>query len=103
MITWQNHFPIRSWLRESRQCCADITSIRGGGNRKEDDAQIQIRDLLLNKDSREVRLEGGEILLTDLEHRILLLLAENRGRFLRYRISMKSVWEEPYITFPITR
>lgn len=28
MITWQNHFPIRSWLRESRQCCADITSIR---------------------------------------------------------------------------
>ena len=69
---------------------------QGGGNRKEDDAQIQIRDLLLNKDSREVRLEGGEILLTDLEYRILLLLAENRGKIFTIQNIYESVWEEPY-------
>ena len=96
MITWQNHFPIRSWLRESRQCCADITSIREAETGKKMTHRYKSRICFLNKDSREVRLEGGEILLTDLEYRILLLLAENRGRFLRYRISMRSVWEEPY-------
>ena len=69
---------------------------QGGGNRKEDDAQIQIRDLLLNKDSREVRLEGGEILLTDLEYRILLLLAENRGKIFTIQNIYESVWGEAY-------
>ena len=58
--------------------------------------RIQIRDLLLNKDSREVRLEGGEILLTDLEYRILLLLAENRGKIFTIQNIYESVWEEPY-------
>ena len=69
---------------------------QGGGNRKEDDAQIQIRDLLLNKDSREVRLEGGEILLTDLEYRILLLLASNRGKLFTIENIYESVWGEAY-------
>ena len=69
---------------------------QGGGNRKEDDAQIQIRDLLLNKDSREVRLEGGEILLTDLEYRILLLLSSNRGKLFTIENIYESVWGEAY-------
>ena len=43
-----------------------------------------------------VRLEGGEILLTDLEYRILLLLAENRGKIFTIQNIYESVWEEPY-------
>ena len=74
---------------------------QGGGNRKEDDAQIQIRDLLLNKDSREVRLE--KFFLRIWNTGFSFFSRRTGGRFLRYRISMRAFGKNHIITFPITR
>lgn len=69
---------------------------QGGSGNGERTAEIRIKDLSVDRDSREVRLEGEEILLTDLEYRILLLMAENRGKIFTIQNIYESVWEEPY-------
>nr|WP_294151991.1 response regulator transcription factor [uncultured Clostridium sp.] len=69
---------------------------QGGSGNGERTAVIRIKDLSVDRDSREVRLEGEEILLTDLEYRILLLMAENRGKIFTIQNIYESVWEEPY-------
>lgn len=69
---------------------------QGGLSGGEKPAVLRIRDLSVDRDSREVRLEGEEVLLTDLEYRILLLMAENRGKIFTIQNIYESVWEEPY-------
>lgn len=69
---------------------------QGGSGCGEKTAVIQIKDLSVDRDSREVRLEGEEIILTDLEYRILLLMVENRGKIFTIQNIYESVWEEPY-------
>lgn len=57
--------------------------------------EIIIDDLIINKDSHIVTLDGTEIKLTPIEYDILLLLAENRGRVFSSEAIYESVWHEP--------
>lgn len=66
---------------------------------KEEERQegvLTIRELTVDRSRNEVTRAGKEILLTDLEYRILLLLAENRGRIFTIEHIYESVWEEPF-------
>ena len=57
---------------------------------------IVIQDLVIQKTFNEVMKNGGEIFLTDLEYRILLLLASNRGKLFTIENIYESVWGEAY-------
>lgn len=66
---------------------------------KEGEAQegiLTVRDLTVDRARNEVTRAGEEILLTDLEYRILLLLAANRGKIFTIENIYESVWEEPF-------
>ena len=66
---------------------------------KEEDGQeggIVVRDLTVDRSRNEVTRAGEEIQLTDLEYRILLLLASNRGKIFTIENIYESVWEEPF-------
>ena len=57
---------------------------------------IRIRGLEIRSDFNEVKKEGQELLLTDLEYRILLLLAKNRSKIFTIENIYESVWGEPF-------
>ncbi|WP_343208818.1 response regulator transcription factor [Anaerolentibacter hominis] len=57
---------------------------------------IAVEDLEIDEDSRCVKKNGREILLTDLEYHILLLLASNRKKIFTAQNIYESVWKEPY-------
>lgn len=57
---------------------------------------LQIQDLSIDTAFNEVKKNGGEIFLTDLEYRILLLMAKNRTKIFTIQNIYESVWEEPY-------
>lgn len=57
---------------------------------------LQIQDLSIDTTFNEVKKNGGEISLTDLEYRILLLMAKNRTKIFTIQNIYESVWEEPY-------
>lgn len=57
---------------------------------------IQIRDLTIHIDSHEVTVDGKEIVLTDIEYQILLLMAQNQRKIFSAQNLYESVWEEPY-------
>lgn len=63
---------------------------------EKEDEVIAVKDLLIKKAWNEVTREGKEILLTDLEYRILLLLASSRGRIFTIESIYESVWQEPF-------
>lgn len=65
------------------------------GNYKPNQNEINIRDLIINKETRQVLVEGQEIKLTPLEFKILLLLAESPGRVFPSGEIYERVWEEP--------
>lgn len=60
------------------------------------DGAISLPGLSIDCAFNEVKKNGGEILLTDLEYRILLLLAKNRGKIFTIQNIYESVWQEPY-------
>lgn len=57
---------------------------------------LSVRELAVDKSRNEVFMEGREILLTDLEYRILLLLTANRGKIFTIEHIYESVWQEPF-------
>ena len=64
---------------------------------KEDgEESITVKDLVIQKSFNEVMKNSREILLTDLEYRILLLLASNRGKLFTIENIYESVWGEAY-------
>lgn len=66
---------------------------------KENDGEagvLSVRELTVDQSRNEVRRAGEEILLTDLEYRILLLLMKNRGKIFTIGNIYESVWEEPF-------
>lgn len=65
------------------------------GNYKVDQNEINIRDLVINKETRQVTVEGQEVKLTPIEFKILLLLAETPGRVFPSGEIYERVWEEP--------
>lgn len=58
--------------------------------------EIVTGDLVINPLANEVWKAGEEIQLTDLEYKILLLLAKNRGRLFTVQNIYETVWDEPY-------
>ncbi len=66
------------------------------GKEEPDGGVIGIRGLEIRSDFNEVKKDGREILLTDLEYRILLLLAENRSKIFTIENIYESVWGEPF-------
>ena len=53
---------------------------------------LTIRDLSIDRRTGQVTRDGEEIHLTDLEYRILLLLASNRGKIFTIENLYESVW-----------
>lgn len=61
-----------------------------------EDSIISLPGLTIDPKFNEVKKDGRETLLTDLEYRILLLLAKNRGKIFTIQNIYESVWQEPY-------
>lgn len=57
---------------------------------------IAINGLKINKSSNEVHLYDEEIILTEIEYKLLLLMASNRGKIFSAQNLYESVWNEPY-------
>ncbi|WP_055669089.1 response regulator transcription factor [Desnuesiella massiliensis] len=64
--------------------------------KKEDEDEIVIDGLTINRASREVFVEGNFVRLTPLEFSILETLAINRGRVMSTEQIYDSVWKEPF-------
>lgn len=61
------------------------------------DDLIQIRGLIIDKNTNRVELDGKELALTPTEYRILCLLAENKGKVLSNKEIFTSIWQEEYL------
>lgn len=57
---------------------------------------IALPGLVLRSDRNEVRRDGEPVALTDLEYRILLLLARNRRQTFSAQQIYERIWQEPY-------
>lgn len=67
-----------------------------GKESEESKEKIVIRDLVIDRQTCEVRLAGAEVQLTDIEYRMLLLMAENRHKVFSAQNLYESIWNEPY-------
>ncbi len=67
-----------------------------GKESEETKEKIVIRDLVIDRQTCEVRLAGTEVQLTDIEYRMLLLMAENRHKVFSAQNLYDSIWNEPY-------
>ncbi len=74
---------LRRWLR-----------YRSG--KPSDDRLILVRDLLINLDTREVKLGGERIHLTPKEYDLLTYLAQKMGKVMTHRELLKGVWGDVY-------
>ena len=67
-----------------------------GKESEESKEKIVIRDLVIDRQTCEVRLAGAEVQLTDIEYRMLLLMAKNRRKVFSAQNLYESIWNEPY-------
>lgn len=73
------------------------------GGRSEDgrdvngERMIRLPGLDIYEDLEEVKKNGERVLLTDIEYRILLLLAENRKKTYTTQDIYEAVWKEPFL------
>lgn len=67
----------------------------GTNLRQETDSTIRIGSIELNKDSKQVKVDGNVVKITALEYKILLLLMSNAGRVFSIDEIYEKVWEEP--------
>ncbi len=58
---------------------------------------IKIGDLVIDTNTNSVTVGGSEVILTDLEYNILLLLASNRKKIFTNQNIYESVWNEMYV------
>lgn len=61
---------------------------------KEEDHEIEVRGLTINRDTHMVTLHGEEIKLTPIEFDILFLLAQNQGKVFSTDDIFERVWNE---------
>lgn len=66
------------------------------GNYKENADDINVRGLILNKNSKMVTVDEKELSLTPIEYRILELLMTNKGRVFSIEEIYERVWEETF-------
>lgn len=69
---------------------------KGADNNKEEENIIYINNIEINLENKEVKKNGEEIILTDLEYKIILLMAQNRNKIFSAENLYESIWEEPY-------
>ena len=74
---------VRSALRNSRRAGEE-------GIRK-----FQLKDLLIDYDSRQVFIRGQEVKLTQTEYNIVSLLSEHCGKMMTYSAIIKAIWGYP--------
>ncbi len=67
-----------------------------GKESEEAKEKIVIRDLVIDRQTCEVKLAGADVQLTDIEYRMLLLMAENRRKVFSAQNLYESIWNEPY-------
>jgi len=65
------------------------------GNYKDNENEINIRGLILDKDTKTVKVDGEEVRLTSIEYKILELLMDNKGRVFSIEEIYERVWNEP--------
>lgn len=70
--------------------------VYGGKSETAGEMTITIKDLSINKEACEVRISGEDVQLTDIEYRMLLLMAENRRKVFSAQNLYESIWNEPY-------
>lgn len=58
--------------------------------------EINVRGLILNRDTKQVAVDGEEIRLTPIEYKILELLMDNLGKVFSTDEIYDRVWKEPY-------
>ena len=68
---------------------------KGADNNKEENI-IYINNIEINLENKEVKKNGEDIILTDLEYKIILLMAQNRNKIFSAENLYESIWEEPY-------
>ena len=68
----------------------------GFGNYKESEDEINVRGLILNKNSKMVTVDEKERNLTSTEYKILELLMINKGRVFSIEEIYERVWEETF-------
>ncbi len=67
-------------------------------NSKEEEGEvIKIGDLVIDADKNSVTVGGNEVILTDIEYNILLLLASHRKKIFTNENIYESVWNEMYV------
>lgn len=57
--------------------------------------KFQVKDLVIQYDSRQVFMAGSEIKLTQTEYNILALLSEYSGKVMTYSAIIRSIWGYP--------
>lgn len=57
---------------------------------------INIEGLVVNTTTKEVSIDNKEVILTETEYEILLLMAQNRKKVFSAQNLYESVWKEPY-------
>ncbi|MDS1004526.1 response regulator transcription factor [Clostridium sp. FAM 1755] len=57
---------------------------------------ITINGLKINPTSNEISIDGKEIILTEIEYNILLLMSQNRRKIFSAQNLYESIWNEPY-------
>ena len=67
--------------------------LRRTGAAPEQDDVLTINDISINRSAHSVSVGGSEIELTPTEYKLLLLLAERRGRVQARSLLLESVWE----------
>lgn len=63
---------------------------------KDSDNSISINGLIINTSSNEASVNGKELILTEIEYNILLLMAQNRKKIFSAQNLYESIWGEPY-------
>ena len=58
--------------------------------------EINVRGLILNRDTKQVTVDGEEVRLTSIEYKILELLMDNLGKVFSTDEIYDRVWKEPY-------
>ncbi len=70
--------------------------VYGGKEDAQKSETLTFRDLSINRDTCEVKVAGRDVTLTDIEYRMLLLMAENRRKVFSAQNLYESIWNEPY-------
>ncbi len=76
---------VRSALRNSRRF----------GEETARDRKFQLKELLIDYDSRQVFIRGQEVKLTQTEYNIVSLLSEHCGKMMTYTAIIKAIWGYP--------